>query len=46
MIPIGDNLPSRSKPIGNYLLIGINLALFLWELKLEAVGELGDLVNS
>jgi len=46
MIPISDNIPSSSKPIGNYLLIGINMALFLWELKLEIAGELGDLVNS
>ncbi len=46
MIPIGDNIPSRSKPIANYLLIGINVALFLWELKLEVAGELSDLVNS
>ena len=45
MIPIGDNIPSRSKPIGNYLVIGINIVLFLWELKLEVAGELGDLVN-
>ncbi len=46
MIPIGDNLPSCRKTIGNYLLIGINSALFFWELKLEVAGELGDLVNS
>lgn len=46
MIPIGDNIPSRSKPFCNYLLIGINIALFLWELKLEVAGKLGDLVNS
>jgi len=46
MIPISDNIPSSSKPIGNYLLIGINMALFLWEPKLEIAGELGDLVNS
>lgn len=46
MIPIADNIPSRSKPIANYLLTGINIALFLWELKLEVVGGLGDLVNT
>ena len=46
MIPIRDNIPSPSKPIGNYLLIVINVALFLWEVKLEVAGELGDLVNS
>lgn len=46
MIPIGDNIPSRSKPIANYLLIGIHIALFLWELKLEVVGELSERVNT
>jgi len=46
MIPIGDNIPSHRKPISNYLLIAINITLFLWELKLEVAGNLGDLVNS
>ncbi|WP_250121576.1 rhomboid family intramembrane serine protease [Chroococcidiopsis sp. CCMEE 29] len=46
MIPISDNVPSFRKPIVNYLLIGINIALFLWELKLEVSGQLGDVVNS
>lgn len=43
MILIGDNIPSRSQPQSNYLLIGINIALFLWELKLEVAGKLGEL---
>lgn len=46
IVPIGDDISSRSKPISNYLLIGINIALFFWELKLEIAGELDDLVNS
>lgn len=46
MIPIADNLPSRSKPIVNYWLIGLNIALFLWEIRLEFTGELGNLVQS
>jgi membrane associated rhomboid family serine protease len=46
MIPISDNIRSRSKPIINYWLIGINIAIFLWELKLEVSGELGYFVNS
>jgi membrane associated rhomboid family serine protease len=46
MIPISDNIPSRSKPISNYLLIAINIALFLWELKLEVAGELGERLNN
>ncbi|MEA5506362.1 rhomboid family intramembrane serine protease [Halotia wernerae UHCC 0503] len=46
MIPISDHIPSRSKPIINYWLIGINIAIFLWELKLEFSGGLGYFVNS
>ncbi|KYC43155.1 rhomboid family intramembrane serine protease [Scytonema hofmannii PCC 7110] len=48
MIPIGDNVFffTRRKPIIVYLLIGIHLALFLWELKLELSGELGAFVNA
>ncbi|MEH2361713.1 rhomboid family intramembrane serine protease [Nostoc sp.] len=46
MIPISDNIRCRNKPIINYWLIGINLAVFLWELQLEFSGELGYFVNS
>lgn len=48
MIPIGDNIFffTRRKPIIIYSLIGINIALFLWELKLEFGEELGNFVNS
>ncbi|MBW4612687.1 MAG: rhomboid family intramembrane serine protease [Desmonostoc vinosum HA7617-LM4] len=48
MIPISDNvyIYNRSKPIINYWLIGINLAMFLWELWLELSGKLGYFVNS
>ncbi|MEH2446358.1 MAG: rhomboid family intramembrane serine protease [Nostoc sp.] len=46
MIPISDNIRCRSKPIINYWLIGINAAIFLWELKLEFSDELGYFVNS
>ncbi|MEP0857639.1 rhomboid family intramembrane serine protease [Trichocoleus sp. DQ-U1] len=45
MIPIADNIPSRSKPIVNYALIGINVALFLWELKLEVAGKLSAFIQ-
>lgn len=45
MIPIGDNIPSRCKPIVNYLLIGFNIAIFLWEIKLEFAGELSGVVQ-
>ncbi|MDF5733485.1 MAG: rhomboid family intramembrane serine protease [Rhizonema sp. PD38] len=46
MIPISDNIVSRGKPRVIYWLIGINLALFFWELKLENNGELSSVVNS
>ncbi|MEH1778902.1 MAG: rhomboid family intramembrane serine protease [Nostoc sp.] len=46
MIPISDNIRCRSKPIINYWLIGINLAVFLWELKLEFNDELGYFINT
>jgi membrane associated rhomboid family serine protease len=46
MIPISDRIRITSKPIINYWLIGINIAVFLWELQLELSGELGSFVNS
>ncbi|MGH8002201.1 MAG: rhomboid family intramembrane serine protease [Brasilonema sp.] len=48
MIPISDNIFffTRRKPIIIYCLIGINIALFLWELTLEISGTLGDFVNN
>ncbi|WP_066380137.1 rhomboid family intramembrane serine protease [Anabaena sp. CA = ATCC 33047] len=45
MIPISDNLSSDKQPIVNYWLIGINILIFLWQLKLELSGELGNFVN-
>ncbi|MCC5657064.1 rhomboid family intramembrane serine protease [Nostoc sp. XA010] len=45
MIPIGDNIRCRNKPIINYWLIGINVAVFLWELQLEFSGGLGYFIN-
>jgi membrane associated rhomboid family serine protease len=46
MIPISDYIHSRSKPIVNYWLIGLNIVIFLWEIKLELSGELGYFINS
>ncbi|MCW5317721.1 rhomboid family intramembrane serine protease [Nostoc sp. KVJ3] len=46
MIPISDNIRFRSKPIINYWLIGVNIAVFLWELQLEFSDALGYFVNS
>jgi membrane associated rhomboid family serine protease len=46
MIPISDNIRCRNKPIINYWLIAINIAVFLWELQLEFSGGLGYFINS
>ncbi len=46
MIPIDDNIRSWQKPIINYWLIGINLIIFFWEIKLNWSDELGDLINN
>jgi membrane associated rhomboid family serine protease len=48
MIPISDNLfiSTRKKPIIIYWLLGINIILFVWELKLEISGELGIFINN
>ena len=46
MIPISDNIRLRRKPIIIYWLIGINIAIFLWQFKLEVSGELGAFINS
>jgi membrane associated rhomboid family serine protease len=48
MIPISDSIFffKRRKPIIIYCLIGINIALFFWELTLELSGTLGSFVNS
>jgi membrane associated rhomboid family serine protease len=48
MIPVSDNvfLFTRAKPFATYSLIGINIALFIYELKLELSGELGYLIDA
>ena len=48
MIPIGDKLflLTNKKPFVVWFLIGINIALFLWQIKLELSGELGTFVNN
>ncbi|MBD2253535.1 rhomboid family intramembrane serine protease [Nostoc parmelioides] len=46
MIPISDNLHFRERPIINYWLIGINIFIFLWEIKLELSGELSSFINT
>jgi len=46
MIPISDRIQIRQQPIINYWLIGINIAVFLYELQLEISGELGNFIYS
>lgn len=46
MIPIADNIRNTTRPIVVYVLIGIHLALFLWLLKLDVAGELGDFIRT
>lgn len=46
MIPISDNIVSRRKPLVIYWLIGINIVLFLWELKLDVNDQLGNFINT
>ncbi len=45
MIPINDNIRIRKQPIINNWLIGINIAIFLWQLQLEVNEQLGTFVN-
>lgn len=45
MIPISDNIRGRHQPIVTCWLIGINVVIFLWLLKLEFSGELGSFVK-
>ena len=47
MIPIGDKvfLFTSKKPLVIWFLIGVNVVLFLWEIKLELSGELATFIN-
>ena len=45
MIPISDNIQTWKKPIITYWLIGINVTIFCWKLKLDPIEQLGDSVN-
>lgn len=40
MFPIRDNIPSRTFPFVNYLLIAVNIAVFVYEVKLVQAGLL------
>lgn len=46
MIPITDHIHTRKKPIINYWLIGVNIAIFLWEIQLSVTENLGNLINN
>ena len=46
MIPLSDNIPSRRLPLVNYTIIGINIAIFLSELRLEITGNLGNFLHT
>ncbi|MDJ0775474.1 MAG: rhomboid family intramembrane serine protease [Mastigocoleus sp. MO_167.B18] len=46
MIPISDNVRGKRIPVATYCLIGINIMLFFWELKLELSGELSNFIYS
>ncbi len=45
MIPISDSILNFRKSIVNYLLIGINIAISFWELKLDISGQLSHVIN-
>jgi membrane associated rhomboid family serine protease len=45
MFPLKDNVPSKRFPFINYLLIAINLIIFVHELKLSEVGALEGFMN-
>ncbi len=47
MIPVADNvfLFTRKKPLVTYSLIFFNIAIFLWEVKLQIGNELGYFIN-
>lgn len=46
MIPLRDNIHSRSRPLVNYALISINVAVFIYQLKLNSLGILGPFINN
>ncbi|MBD2211763.1 rhomboid family intramembrane serine protease [Calothrix sp. FACHB-156] len=46
MIPINDNIRIRHRPMITYWLIGINIAIFLWEIRLELSDQLGAFIQT
>jgi membrane associated rhomboid family serine protease len=45
MIPISDRIPLGNRAIVTYLILSINLVLFVWEWQLDVRGELIYVVN-
>ncbi|MEA5462327.1 rhomboid family intramembrane serine protease [Leptothoe sp. PORK10 BA2] len=39
MVPLNDNNPTRTRPYVVFVLIALNLAIFLYELSLQGMGE-------
>lgn len=46
MIPISDRIPLGRQPVVTYLIIGINVVLFIWEWQLDVRGELIHFIDS
>jgi membrane associated rhomboid family serine protease len=46
MIPISDKFYSWKKPIITYWLLGVNVAIFCWQLSLDTSGQLSNFVNN
>lgn len=45
MIPLRDNINSRTIPFVNYLLILINIVVFYYQLNLNSLGQLENLIH-
>lgn len=46
MIPLRDSIPTRSFPLITILIIGLNVAVFLFELLLDASGQLDGFLRT
>jgi rhomboid family protein len=46
MLPLKDTIPSRSFPLVNWILIGLNVSVFLIELSAAASGQVDALIQS
>ncbi|MGL4620231.1 MAG: hypothetical protein ACRCZS_14390 [Chroococcidiopsis sp.] len=46
MIPISNRIPSGRQAVVVYLIMGINIVLFIWEWQLDVKGKLSHIINS